>query len=176
MAALFVLSCSVADGPGEGAARGRSPGGQHDAGASCPVQPEILWLSESAAEPLIEGDTVTLVHGPQGGWHVGLDTRIHGRPTQYFEPYVFLAKTGEQLAGADNGFQLPLWGFDDSTCTGDMAGMFAYLDDSPEIDQGFICGLVGQELLVGLVVTDELGAAAEVSVVVVATPDPADPC
>ncbi|MFT4626879.1 MAG: hypothetical protein ACI8PZ_005560 [Myxococcota bacterium] len=148
-----------------------------EAVTTCPEPPRIDTLSEPDGVPLADGDTVTMVHGPQGGWHVGLSAVIRGSKALTLQPMVTRVDTGEALAGAENAFGVFLWDWDEETCIGGMQGMIAYLDDPGAVDQAYICGLVGLELDVRLSATDpETGAADEVGVRVIAALDPLDSC
>ena len=62
------------------------------------------------------------------------------------------------------------------TCEGDLIGVIAYLDDVP-VDLDAICALVGEEVVVGLTVTDPAtGASDRFERTLITAPDPDDPC
>lgn len=68
MIALLLLACSK---PSDTAA------GDSAAPAADPCEPGpdpelVIGVGEAGYEPLVEGDPVELVHGPQGGYHVTL--------------------------------------------------------------------------------------------------------
>jgi len=87
-----------------------------------------------------------------------------------------LVRTGEQLAGADNTYAMILQDHDPLTCEGDLIGVIAYLDDVP-VDLDAICALVGEEVVVGLTVTDPAtGASDRFERTLITAPDPDDPC
>lgn len=139
----------------------------------------IEWISEIGGVPLSDGDPVTLVHGSQGGWHIALDAGIAGSASKsvLVGATVERLATGEQLAGEDNDFGLPLFDWAWQTCEGELRGMVAYLDDLPGVTLDAICRLVGQELSVTLTVEDiERSTPTERTIRVVARADPEDPC
>jgi hypothetical protein len=139
----------------------------------------IEWISEPGGDPLTDGDSVLLEHGPQGGWHVALHAGIVGADARSVVAHasVTLASTGDALAGDDNSFVLGMFGWAPDSCAGTMRGMLAYLDDPPGVDQAFVCGLVGQDLVVSLTVADHAGVAEDaVEVQVVGVADPTDEC
>ncbi len=174
-ASCVLMSCAGNPGPQTGDSQDTDT--DTDTVADCPDLPRIDWLSEPGADPLVDGDTVTMVHGPQGGWHIGLNAGIRGNRALVFHPYVERVLSGEQLAGDGNAYELVLADWDGEACTGRMIGMVAYLDDPEGVNQEVICGLVGQQLRLGLTATDPAAQeTVEASVLVVAQADPTDDC
>jgi hypothetical protein len=116
-----------------------------------------------------------LVHGIQGGWHIGVGGEARGPRDLDMHASVVLVSTGEQLAGDDNTFRLRLSGHRD--CQGTVIGMLAYLDDPPGVDQAMVCSWVGEEVDVTLTLTDPLtGASDALTTRVVTVADPDDDC
>jgi hypothetical protein len=130
-------------------------------------------MAEPNGAPLVDGDSVELAHGPQGGWHVAVNAGVTGPTTIRFQPVVTVVSTGLQVGGDDNAYDLRLWNRDDAACSGEMRGMIAYLDDDPIVDQAFICSLEGELLQLDLMAGDEPVLA---SVEVVGRLDPRDEC
>jgi hypothetical protein len=62
--------------------------------------PELqLGTGKDSFEPLAEGQTVELIHGPQGGWHIWGSLRARGLASPLTVVYaVALADTGEVLS------------------------------------------------------------------------------
>lgn len=146
---------------------------------SCQQSLTIDWISEAGGAPLSDGDAVTMAHGPQGGWHITVSAGILGATDNYVLGHVAaeVISTGEQLAGDDNTFWLPLFNWEGQTCAGTMTGMLAYLDDPPDIDQVRICTLGGEQLRLHLSVEGPDGIMVdETEVIVVAHNDPGDDC
>lgn len=142
----------------------------------CASQPAsvVVGGGSSEYEPLSEGDPATLVHGPQGGWHVLASARVANTLNVVSITYtIHLLPEGTSLSF--NQYRVQLVPYDD--CTGDYAGMYGYLDVSalatgdddtpPEL-------LEGRDLELTLQVVDSEGREATASVTVVGELDPAD--
>jgi len=134
----------------------------------------IVGGGASEYEPLSAGDPATLVHGPQGGWHVLASGRIANTLNVVAITYtIHLLPEGTPLSW--NQYRVQLVPFD--PCTGDYAGMYGYLDVTaladgeadtpPEL-------LEGRELELTLQVADSEGREASSSITVVGQLDPAD--
>jgi hypothetical protein len=132
-------------------------------------------------QPLIDGDTVTLVHGPQGGWHVetgGLVDRSESEVS--IMPQVTVPDLGDlRIAGDQEPTYIALVGYDDTKCQGTFSDVNAFIDTEAGTtgldDQAFICSLVGKTLMVTVTVSDILsGRTGADTVSVIAQPDPVD--
>jgi len=157
-----------------------APRGSADTGAGWgPCRPPAFELGEGAAEHVALSDTVTMVHGAQGGWHVDVSGRLRGfGPRVAVAPAVTRVSDGLVLAGE----QLPTYvepePVDD--CTGEFAGVRAFLDDhdpSPQTALEFLCAVDGQRFTVEVQVTD-VGSATRLvrSAEVTLRADPRDYC
>lgn len=142
----------------------------------CEDPPEVLTFTEPGAR-WDRGDPATMVHGPQGGWHIGSTAKVHGPRDLDATFGVDWIDAGVQLAGDDNTFRLRLTSYDEAACEGTLYGGLAYLDDPGGVDQAYICALEGERLLVWMELVDPLsGRADRVEVEVIAALDPADDC
>ena len=129
---------------------------------------------ESGFEGVDDGARVTMVHGPQGGWHV-----LAGAHFANFNPIVILHYTiavqPEGVLVSDNTYRVLM--VQDSECTGFYPGMYGYLnvsalaegdrDTPPEL-------LADRELTLEIVVTDTEGRTASDTLTAIATLDPSD--
>lgn len=125
-----------------------------------------------AYEPLAEGDPVTMVHGPQGGWHVDVAGRVSGsEPEISVLPAIRSDRLGLRLAGAQPPNYLALTGWDEGTCDGTFSAVRAYLDTDPPdgpTGQDFVCALAGETVTLSVEATGLDGgseATGEVDVV-----------
>ena len=108
--------------------------------------------------PSAEGDTVTLVHGPQGGWHIDVAGRVSG--TSAFvrvHTSVVVPATGVEIGGPgqENDSAIQLANFED--CTGDFIKSRVYLDDndgSLPWGQDEFCALHGNPIDLSVRVTN----------------------
>lgn len=129
--------------------------------------------------PLAAGDEVTMVFGPQGGWHVDVAARVTGATADVeVRPTVRRVTDGLQLAGEQAASLLLLAGHDEETCTGDALGVRAFLDDAaPSLPYpDFICSLDGSPLEVSVEVSDFAGRSGDASLEVIARTDPNQDC
>ena len=143
-----------------------------------------LGTGEFHFEPLEDGAAVTMVNGPQGGWHVWTSGQLVG-----LGPVVSVLATlvdelsAIPIAGSDD---LPVTldlseagtgTFTPGTCEGSFFGQFAYIDDARPMGNDsyldLICMLEGRPLAFSAKVTDEVtGAVVSDSVRVRARLDP----
>ena len=124
--------------------------------------------------PLTDGADATMVHGPQGGWHVLGSARMSNfSPIVRIHYTVTVEATGAIVA--DNNYRVEMR--TDGECSGYYAGMYGYLDVR-ELADGELDTppelLAGQELRLTMEVADEQGAAATDSLMVIAALDPMD--
>lgn len=128
----------------------------------------------TAYAPLHDGDDATIVHGPQGGWHVLASGRIANTLNVVTITYtIHVLPEGTPVSW--NQYRVQLVPYD--ACTGDYPGMYGYLDVSAMADGDADTPpelLVGRELELTLAVEDADGHAATSSVTVIGQPDPSD--
>ena len=129
---------------------------------------EYDWVDLSQQSP------VTMVHGPQGGWHMLGSARI-----DHTEPIVrilFTIKVKDSgVVIADNTYTVQM--IRDQDCSGYYPGMYGYLDVSeladgeadtpPEL-------LSNQPVIMEMTAEDLEGRSATASLEVIAVPDPVD--
>lgn len=125
-------------------------------------------------EPLAEGSPVTMVHGPQGGWHVLASARFTNLHAIVGIEYVItVAADGTVIS--DNFYRVQM--VRDVECGGFYPGMYGYLDvralatgdrdTPPEL-------LADVPLVLSLTATDTEGRVATDTIDVVAALDPVD--
>ncbi len=129
---------------------------------------------ESGFEGVDDGARVTMVHGPQGGWHV-----LAGARFANFNPIVTIHYTialqPEGVLVSDNTYRVQM--VQDAECTGFYPGMYGYLDVSglAEGDQDTPPELLAdREIWLAMEVTDTEGRTAFDTLPAVATLDPID--
>ncbi len=131
-----------------------SPG---DSGACGSLSAEI-GEGEFAYEPRVDGDAVTMVHGPQGGWHIDLAGEITGSSrTVELVPSIVEATQMVSIAGLDQADgPVRLEGWTAKRCTGTFHRLRAVIDDVEPGGsyQRFICTLEGNPFDVSVEITD----------------------
>lgn len=106
------------------------------------------------------GDGFTMVHGPQGGWHMDIAGVVTGsNGVVRVQSFVTADSTSTQIAGAgqENDTPLQLAGYDESICSGSFFKGRTFIDDVdlPSAEyQGFICNLHNQPLTIEVHITD----------------------
>lgn len=121
-----------------------------------------------------EGASSTIIHGPQGGWHILASARVTNTdPIVTIHYTVTVGDDGPIVS--DNTYRVQL--VEDGECAGYYPGMYGYLDVSalavgdadtpPEL-------LAGETLTLVMEVSDVNGRTAQDTLHVVATLDPAD--
>jgi hypothetical protein len=151
-------------------------GSETGAVSSCfDVAPHLsIGTGESEWLPLESGDAVTMVHGPQGGWHILGSVRLDNTDQIVVVDYsVHVAETGELIA--DDSYRVAL--VLDEECSGYFPGMYAYLDVSslaegeadtpPEL-------LAYEDVVLSMSVTDSSDRMVASEITVLAVPDPVD--
>lgn len=128
-----------------------------------------------AFEPVAEGAELTMVHGPQGGWHVLASARFTGVNPIVSIHYTIAAGSAEGPIVADNTYRVQI--VQDVECGGYYPGMYGYLDvralldgerdTPPEL-------LAGEPLFLTLATTDLEGRVATDTLTGVAGLDPMD--
>jgi hypothetical protein len=163
---LFLLLACTGDGPF----------GSDSDGGACGASPASVEVGGGAMafEPAADGDAVTMVHGPQGGWHVLASVRLDD-----VDPIVSLHYTiavqPEGTVVSDNAYRVQ--SLEDTPCGGYYPGMYGYLlvdalaegelDTPPEL-------LAGRELLLRIDIEDEAGRTASDTLTAIAALDPID--
>lgn len=173
---MWLLLFAACTGPLGGASDGPNDSDSGDTLGGCGASPAIVEVGGGATtfEPVADGVALTMVHGPQGGWHVLASARL-----LHVEPIVSIHYTIEVVPDgvivADNNYHVQI--VQDVECGGYYPGMYGYLDvraledgerdTPPEL-------LAGKELLVRMDVSvaDELVATDTLTGV--ATLDPQD--
>ncbi|MDP2307216.1 MAG: hypothetical protein Q8P18_14415 [Pseudomonadota bacterium] len=130
-----------------------------------------------AFEPVADGAEMTMVHGPQGGWHVLASARFSD-----VNPIVAIHYTVAVTSGAgagqivvDNEYRVLI--VEDVECGGYYPGMYGYLDVSALADGELDTPpelLAGQDLLLRMDVTDLDGRVASDTLTGRAALDPVD--
>ncbi len=141
----------------------------------------VIGTGEYAWEPLSPGDEVTMVHGPQGGWHILGSVRIDGM-YENVEIHYTITDVPSGHVVSDNEYfvqQVPLGG-----CEGEVIGRYGYLNHYDELVNGKADTpwelLACHEVTLAMSIHDGTWKkSVEASIDVVAVPDPADstaPC
>jgi hypothetical protein len=130
-----------------------------------------------AYEPLADGDTVTMFHGPQSGWHVETAGFVERSQREITILPTLHTDTGQQLTTNSQPEFKALVGYDESVCQGTFYNTRAFLDDEagPGTKQENICLLEGRTLELSITVGDIVsGRQTTTTVSVVAALDPID--
>ncbi len=128
--------------------------------------------------PVLDGNSVTVVHGIQGGWHVDVSGLVGGTSSQVGILIDVVRVSDGSLVSVEQveTFQA-LANYDG--CTGTFFSFQALVNTPPyPPPQQFICELVGEELDLVIDVRDlaDDTLAAQTTVRVVAVADASDPC
>jgi hypothetical protein len=123
---------------------------------------------------MASGDAVTMVHGPQGGWHMLASVRVCGT-TQFVRVAYEITDVGTGVVISDNDYQVAL--VQDEVCCGYYPGMYGYLDVSGLADGA--CDtppelLVDHDVKISICVEDIDARAVCADVTVNAQPDADD--
>lgn len=140
---------------------GDRPRGKGDGTAGgCPPSELAPGTGLAPVEPLADGATFTLVHGPQGGWHVDTGGLVTF-PTREVTIAPRVTTQGRQLAGDQALFYTILADYDEASCAGNFYEARAYVDDELEaLDTAtdvlfdYICPLAGAPVTVEVEVSD----------------------
>jgi hypothetical protein len=119
-----------------------------------------VGTGEAEYRPLLEGDSVVMVHGPQGGWHMLGSVRVHSMdPIVEVHFTIHDEPSGVQVS--DNTYRVAV--VQDGECTGYYPGMYGYLDVS-DLAAGDITTppglLAGHTMILTMNVTDYSGLTA----------------
>ncbi len=115
-------------------------------------------VGEVQLQLLTGGETVQMVHGPQGGWHVDTAALIGGSgEVVQIIPAINLTESGLSIAGIEQVPQtVALAAYDDTVCEGNIIKIRALIDDvdHPVPYSNYICSLDGKEVELTQTVTD----------------------
>lgn len=123
---------------------------------------------------LEQGDAVTIVHGPQDGWHILAGADLWGL-SDVVESRLRITELISEVVVADAYFRFGL--LPDESCASRTLGLYGFLDVAPLASGARDTPpelLGGRPVLVELDLLDEHGAAASGDIVVTAEIDPAD--
>jgi hypothetical protein len=164
-------------GPGEDTGPGDDTGPGEDTGPhSCfdePVKIDV-GTGENTYEPLIEGQPITMVHGPQGGWHILGSVRAHNTDA-IITVHFTVTHDDSGVNVVDNTYRVAL--VPDGECSGYFPGMFGYLEVSglAEGELDTPPELMGSDsLTMTMDVVDFSGRVGSAQLTVRAQLDPAD--
>lgn len=173
---LLALLCACSSADGQDSA---SDGG----GADCETDDAtaVIGTGEYAWESLAAGDEITMVHGPQGGWHILGSVRIAAM-YQNVEIHYTITDGPSGVVVSDNNYfvqQVPVDG-----CVGEVIGRYGYLNDYDELVEGEADTpweiLACHEVTMAMSIVDRTWKkAVDATLDVIAVPDPADsqaPC
>jgi hypothetical protein len=191
---LLLLACGTitgkrADNPqGQGTVNPNNPSECPDADPNCGSNPtgedpegceeeELLvevGTGDLEFEPLEDGAPVTMVHGPQGGWHMLGSVQV-GQTEPIVRVHYTIETVETGVIIADNTYQVQL--VSTGECGGYFPGMYGYLDVTdlavgeadtpPEL-------LAYDAVRMAMSVEDTRGRLGSATIEVIATPDPAD--
>jgi hypothetical protein len=134
-------------------------------------------MGDLAYEPLADGDTITIVHGPQGGWHVETAGFVERSQREITILPTLRTETGQQITTNSQPEFKALVGYDEAVCQGTFYNVRAFVDDTagPSTAQENICLLEGRTLELSLTVGDIVSDRETTTTVnVVAALDPID--
>lgn len=139
----------------------------------CPPAVEI-GTGDEQWEDIATDAPLTMIHGPQGGWHMLASVRIGGAAPEVHVRYQILHPASGTLV-SNNSYNLALAMEDD--CEGTYSGMYGYLDVTA-LEDGELNTppelLAGESLVIRMEVDDALGHAATAEKTVTAVADPKD--
>lgn len=178
---LLLLACSgttedTGKSSGEGAGTSGNDGSDGtDLGCFADPASVEVGTGDSDFEVIESGAAITMVHGPQGGWHMLGSVRTHNM-SEIVRVHFTVTHDESGVVVADNTYNVATI-YDEAACVGVYPGMYGYLDvrelatgerDSPAelmaYDTVSFC----------MTVTDEDARVAEACLDVTATPDPSD--
>lgn len=172
---LALAACTSCDGlPGHDSTACADTASVLPSSCACDVPTVEIGGGDIAFVEASDGMPATMVHGPQGGWHLLGSARMVN-----FAPIVTIHYTVTAVAlgtvVSDNTYRVQMVA--ESDCTGFYPGMYGYLDvtdlASGEVDTPPEV-LAGQQLVLRMDVTDTEGRLAEDELVVIAALDEAD--
>lgn len=142
----------------------------------CEIAAMALGTGAEGYLPLAAYDLVTLVHGPQGGWHIDVGAQVTGLgQVVSVLPEVRRASDGARISS--NTLPEFIGMSAQEPCGYVFWGIRALLTVPEEDPIAYICGLSGEELLLSVRVEDlQTGIALEETISVVGASDEDDPC
>jgi hypothetical protein len=151
-------------------------GSPDDTGLSCAER--TPWIEVGTGEdgfvPLVSGDVLTMVHGPQGGWHVLGAVRAWNMGPIVDIRFI-VTSVDHGVVVADNTYRAAT--VPEAECGGLFWGMYGYLDVH-ELAEGELDTppelLAGHTLELRMLLDDREGEQAESVSLVRAARDPAD--
>jgi len=142
----------------------------------CICEEPEFWMGSSTGEfiGLNEGDGVTMVYGPQGGWHIwGSIRTANTRDVIKIHFRIMDKETGVTVVDVTNQVALAM----EDDCTGIYTGMYGFLDVL-ELTEGELDTppelLCKHALEIHMTVTDSGGRMLEKTLDVIALPDDVD--
>ena len=139
----------------------------------------VIGTGEYAWEPLEPGDEITMVHGPQGGWHILGSARI-GAMYDNVEIHYTITDVPSGHVVSDNNYFVQQVSLDD--CEGEVIGRYGYLNDYAALGEADTPWelLACHEVMLAMSITDRTWKkTVDASLELIAVPDPADstaPC
>lgn len=103
--------------------------------SGCPPDPEAcaepvpefaLTQSQDIDTRLSDGDSIVMVHGPQGGWH--LEVGVWARVSSYRNTVITLQAEVDEGTIIDSRYDLRLYEKDLENCEGYREGLFGFID------------------------------------------------
>lgn len=149
-------------------------------GSSCATGDILLdvGFGDESYTALADGDTLQMVHGPQGGWHFETAGLVHHSEKEIsILPTLTLADSGTLISTNSQPEFKALFGYDDASCEGTFFNTRAFVDDGagPGDSQQNICALDGREADLTIEVQDIVsGRATSTTVRVLLAIDPID--
>ena len=136
----------------------------------------VIGTGEYAWESLSAGDEITMVHGPQGGWHILGSVRMAAM-YQNVEIHYTITDGPSGHVVSDNDYFVQQVPVDD--CEGEVIGRYGYLNEYEKLVEGDADTpweiLACHEVTMTMSVVDPTWKkATEASLNVIAVPDPAD--
>jgi len=135
-----------------------------------------LGVGEFEYAPAPDGGDITIVHGPQGGWHMDLAGQLAGsNELVKVSATVIVNESGAQIGGAGQEGDPAVLLANYANCSGDFVKARILLDDDPTLGQDFFCSLHGKTLDIMVTVTNIInGEQVQGSMSLVARPDSVD--
>jgi hypothetical protein len=169
---LLLLACTGTNG--SDSVGGCATSG--DLSPTCPCDdPSVeIGTGTKAFQAVSEGGEATMVHGPQGGWHVLAAAQFENlAPIVSIHYTITVVSSGTVVS--DNSYRVQMVA--DGDCTGYFPNMYGYLDVTELADGDLDTPpetLAGQDLLLSMEVEDTDDRTATDTLTVVAALDPVD--
>lgn len=147
--------------------------------AACTAEDITLEVGtgKSGYVPLEDGDPVTMVHGPQGGWHVETGGRLLNSERE-IAIYPSIRSEDLEVTGDQQPAYQALADYEETTCEGVFYGVRTFVEatrDSGPTGLDFVCALAGRTVTFALTTEDlSTGRQETAEVDVVLALDPID--